>query len=547
MELLEKDPAFSDYAVVSMYYRSGLLQGDPTIAQLATSFAAWLDKHFDKNTEIIIIAHSLGGIIARQGLVQCDFKNRKDQFVTLITLASPFDGSNLPDFSRLLATFRISSRQLDALRLRSDALELCENGWIDLVKIHGQRIRQFAAAEGRSTKGIVVVSEESATRKVPRNCVFRSDEDDHLSIAKPSSLEAGIGKQVRDWIINRRYNEGDYIIGYNLQIPAAGSLVIESGTKITFKDAKFIVKGRVDAAGTQSKPVKFAFESTSGEDTAIVLRGESVAKSRFEYCTFQKGHGVGVKKPGPQTFRKSSRKDAWGEKETTLTSKALHYGGAMTLIGTNDVTISKCEFVENEAYQGGALALLGCVRVKIEDSRFQKNVSGFGGGAIFAQASDFEVRSNCRFEQNSTGQMVAAYKDVSDARFACGGAVYLGYMARCNIDHDVFEENKASNSGGAIYIQDSHPAGSENIAGSELTELVFSANESRNDGAAVYVAGESRGVISSPTFKDNVVGSKPAEDGASCVDQSKVGLAVTNAAWIRNGEPYIDECRRPTK
>jgi putative serine esterase DUF676/parallel beta helix pectate lyase-like protein len=547
MELLQKDSAFADFNVVSVSYPTSLFKRDPSLAQLATSFATWLNDNFTNNTEIVIIAHSLGGVIARQGLFQSDFKNRNDQFVTLITLASPFDGSELPDFARILDTFKMSSRQMGALGVRSDVLQVCESVWLDLLKNHGSKIRQFAASEGRPVKGVVVVSESSATQSVPPDHVFRSREDDHLSIAKPTSLESGIGKQVCDWILNRRFKEGDYVIGYNLHIPAGGSLLIEPGSNITFRNAKLIARGRVEAKGTESKRVRFTFEATSKDDAAIVLRGESVAQSHFQFCTFQKGRGVGLRKPGPQVFRKFDRQNAWGEKGTTLTSDGLHYGGAMTLIGANDVTFSNCEFIENEAYQGGALAFLGCARVKIEGSRFQRNMSGFGGGAVFAQASDFEVGSNCRFEQNSTGQMVATYKDVSNSRHACGGAIYLGYMARCKIEGSTFDQNTASHAGGAIYILDTHPAGFESTTRSELAGLIFNSNGSADDGAAVCVEGKSQGAISNPRFNDNVVGSKPAEQGLSFVDQSDLGFSVTNPLWLRNGEPYIEVYRRPPK
>jgi len=542
MELIQKEKAFNDFNVVSVAYPTSLFSRDVSLAQLTKSFANWLDDNFKFKGEIVIIAHSLGGVIARQGLVLSKFKNRGDQTATLITLASPFDGSQLPDFAKILDLLKMSSRQLAALRIRSDILEAFENDWLDFIENHGSRVRQFAASEGKSIRGIVVVTDASATQNIPPDCIFRSTSDDHLSIAKPASLDVGIGKQVRDWILNRRYSSGDHVIGYDLLIPPSGSLTIEPGANIILKNARLIVKGKIVANGTEAGRIRFEYDATPTNEAGIVLRGDTVAKSRFAYCTFQKGHGVGLRKPGPDTFKKMKREDAWGDKTTALTEAGRRVGGAITLIGTSDVTFSNCEFMDNEAYQGGAIALFGCTRIRMEHCRFEGNMSGFGGGAIFAQASDFEIGPDCRFDQNITGQMVASFKADSTSQNACGGGIYLGYLARCTIEHSVFERNKASHAGGAIYIRDTHPLGFEATPKSELNEIVFSANESSHDGAALCIEAKSQGIVVNPLFEDNIVGSNLENPGCSFLDQSEVKFVVTNPVWRRKGEPYVEEC-----
>lgn len=544
MELIEADPAFADYAVASVRYPSNVLKRDPSLPQLATSLAGMLDHHFTKNTEIVIIAHSLGGIIARQALVQSKFQHRSNQFVTLITLASPFDGSQLPDFARLLDTFKISSRQMSALGVRSDVLQLCESGWVNLVGSQGSRIRQFAASEGKSIGGLFVVSESSATRNVPPECVVRSNPDDHISIAKPQSLGTGIGKQVREWILNRTYRKGEHVIGYNLKVPFGGSLVFEAGAHLVFKKAKLVAKGRVEVKGTQTEPVTFTFEHSSTEEAGIVLRGSGVADSKFDFCQFRSGHGIGLRKPGPSSLKTLSPEDAWGEKETTLTPGGQRYGGGVLLIGATNVTFSHCEFLDNQAYIGGAMALFGSTKIEIASSVFSRNTSGFGGGAIFAQASELLIKSQCKFVENQTGNIVEAFKADAPAKSACGGGIYLGFWARCNIQDTMLSKNKASGAGGAIFIWNTHPTGFKAEVPNQLTDVIFSANESYNDaGTALRIDGQSRGELANVMFEDNGSQAASGVPGLACDDRSEAGFSITNVQWRRQGQAVLEQCR----
>jgi predicted outer membrane repeat protein len=544
MEMIEADSAFADYAVASVRYPSNVLKRDPSLPQLATSLAGVLDHHFTKNTEIVIIAHSLGGIIARQALVQSKFQYRSNQLVTLITLATPFDGSQLPDFTRILDTFKLSSRQMSALGLQSDVLQLCESGWLNLVESQGSRIRQFAASEGKSIAGLLVVRESSATRNVPSDCVFRSNSDDHISIAKPLSLDAGIGKQVREWILNRTYRKGIHVIGYNLKVPAVGSLVFEAGANVVFKQARLVAKGPVEARGTKMEPVTFAFEGNSTEEAGIVLRGSGAAGSKFNFCQFRSGHGIGVRQPSPNSLKKLSAEDAWGEKETTLTSTGQRYGGAVLLIGVANVTFSECEFSDNQAYIGGAMALLGSTKIEISNTVFIRNTSGFGGGAIFAQASDFLIKSRCKFSENRTGDIVEAFKADKLGKSACGGGIYLGFWAHCNIQDTIFDKNKASGSGGAMYVWNTHPAGLKAEVANQLTDVIFSANEIHNgDGAALRIDGQSRGELANVMFEDNGSQAASGVPGLACDDRSEAGFSMTNVQWRRQGQAVLEQCR----
>jgi len=543
MELLRADPAFADYGITSVRYPSRILGHYPSLPQLASSFAKCLDESFDKNGQLVIIAHSLGGIIARQALVQSGWQYREHQIVTLITLASPFDGSKLPDFTEILSPFGISSRQMQALGVKSDVLMLCDNNWTNLVKQHGTRIRQFAASEGKPISGIYTVLESSATMGVPQDCVFHSIQDTHISIAKPTSLKEGIGKQVRDWLLlalNKwEYKARDYTFDQNVEIPAKGTVTIEAGATLHFrKGAKLLCKGHIEARGTKDAEITFDFDELSDIESGLLLRGQDVADSEFVYCQFRHGKGIGIQKPNPATAS-ATADELWGERQTILTSQGNPYGGGVLLIGANKVTFRHCKFTENHASLGGAIGILGSKRIQINGCTFDKNNSSDGGGAIFAQSSEVYVGGKCVFKNNTTG--VNDCSGLETHLTACGGALYIGYGTHCEVRDSEFSNNIASNAGGAIYIKYTNPRVLDAVTSNELCRIKFVANKSCDaDGGAVRIDGDSRVHLVDLNFVDNYSGPKSGLSGPAFWDNSTSGADVTRVTWVRNDKPFTE-------
>lgn len=546
MELMARDKAFADYAIASLRYPTNIFGKTPTISQLASKLAQSLDKKFSGN-RIVIIGHSLGGIIARQALVESKLQERQHQSVTLITLGTPFDGSDLPNLAAGLAAFKVTSKQMNALGANSEMLEVYEKSWKALLGRCGSQIREFAASEGLATNGVQVVSRRSATKDIPPEHVFHSAEDNHLSIAKPASLDTPIGRAVKQWTLDafrkHEYQAGTSTIAKDLEIPPDGALIVHPGAKLEFKNgARLIAKGRIEAKGTDSQPIIFDFDQTSRDAGAIVLRGVDVSQSQFTHCRFQHGNGVGVNRPRPGRHSNATRKELYSEKETPLTSSADRTGGAVLLVGASNVIFTKCEFEDNQAYQGGALALLGSERIQINNCRFSRNRSTYGGGAIFAQASDLYITAGSGFESNQSGDVTAP--EGTPERDACGGAVYLGFGARADMRDTRFTNNVASNAGGAIYIYDTHPAAWQGGGTNQLSNLKFVQNRShRADGGAVRSDGMTSTHLIDPVFEDNTSGMDTPAGGVALRVASKGTFQVTNPQWRRYGQPYAEQYR----
>lgn len=550
MQLLASDPAFADFGIASIRYPTGLFGTSPSITRLSESFAKCLDTHFNKNTQIVIVAHSLGGIVARMGLAHSDWAKRQHQIVTMITLASPFEGSTLPNRVRILSFFGLASRQMGMLGVGSEVLHNCNLQWTKLVRDNGSRIRQFAASEGRPIEGVVpVVTEASATKNIPPGCTFMSVTDDHFSIAKPRSLKEGIGKQVRDWLLpalNRwSYPKGETPFEHSLEIPAGGVLLIEAGATLRFKKgAKLICRGRVEAkGGSDQEMITFDFDETDVSESGIVLRGQGVAGSEFINCRFLHGNGTRIQKPNPSA-QSLPNSQIWGEGETKMTEGGSPYGGAVLLIGAVNVRFTRCNFSKNIAYMGGAMALLGSRRIQINSSVFESNASGCGGGGIFAQESELYIDGKCQFLANETGSMVAPYAQAPRSQAACGGAIYLGFAAHCDL-HDVnFTKNQASNAGGAIFIQDTNPPAWQLTSVNQIHNVTFTENLSHGgNGGALRCDGESRGHLVDVTFADNYSRPKASPPGPAFDDESKSGFQTTSVRWFRGGLPYEEDYR----
>jgi predicted outer membrane repeat protein len=550
MELLARDHAFADFGIASIRYPTGLFGSSPSISRLGDSFAKCLDKYFKDNTQVVIVAHSLGGIIARIGLVRSDWAKREHQIVTMVTLASPFEGSSLPNHLKVLSFLGLANRQFANLGVDSDVLQMCDSGWKKLINDNGSRLRQFAAVEGRPIEGIVpVVSKLSATKNIPPDCVFVSSADDHLSIAKPKSLRDGVGKQVREWLLaalNRwHYERGERTFYHNLEIPPDGVLSIEPGTVMRFKNgAKLISRGRIEARGGQNEKdmISFDFDESDDSESGIVLRGTGVDGSEFINCRFIHGNGTRVQKPNPAA-QSPSFVERGVESEIKLTPQGASYGGAILLIGAVNVKFTGCTFANNSAYMGGAMALLSSRRIQINSSIFRSNQSGQGGGAIFAQTSDLYIEGRCEFVENTTGNTAGSYAiDPARQKTACGGALYLGFATHCDVRNSVFKKNKASNAGGAIFIQDSHPVAWQLTAVNQIHNVTFTQNISdQGDGGAVRCDGESRGHLVDVTFEDNYSKPSSSPPGAALWDASKFKFQLTRVSWLRDGRPYDEQ------
>ena len=89
----------------------------------------YLNNQFRHYKQVVIVVHSLGGLIARQTLAQTGLDSQGERFATLITLGSPFNGSKLASLAHRIPGVTSSgaplSGPLAGLRLPHRAMEGC--------------------------------------------------------------------------------------------------------------------------------------------------------------------------------------------------------------------------------------------------------------------------------------------------------------------------------------------------------------------------------------------------------------------------------------
>lgn len=129
---------------------------------------------------------------------------------------------------------------------------------------------------------------------------------------------------------------------------------------------------------------------------------------------------------------------------TTFDGNKAKWGGAV--YASKGLNLEKGKFINNSASSaGGALYLEG--ESEIKDSNFNGNKSGSNGGAIFAKDGKVALIKNNTFTKNT-----AKY----------GGALFVSDMEG-TIEENTFEENFAEGFSSAFHVKNSAPAIKNNV------------------------------------------------------------------------------------
>lgn len=171
-----------------------------TLHERASSLAECMVSHGIGKRPLIIISHSLGGLLAKEMFRACceaqdeDWNALGDQVKLVVFLATPHKGAALAAILKALIK-GVSSSSIEALNNDSGFLTNLNNGYRDLSARKG--LTTLAYFEKYKTKGAaLVVSEDSAdpgctkTRPIPVDA-------DHIAICKPTSKNAMIYLSVR--------------------------------------------------------------------------------------------------------------------------------------------------------------------------------------------------------------------------------------------------------------------------------------------------------------------------------------------------------------
>lgn len=176
-QLVIADDRFSAYNVWSIDYPTFMLRRNLSIAQLADFFTRHFDdssRIFDRYERVVVVAHSMGGLVAREVAIQQTLRSRPQPFAKIIEIATPHEGA---DPAGLAKALRLTRPLTDDMQKGSEFLRDLRTHWFALRS----KPPTFCIGSPQD----VVVSIPSATSQ----CTDATNyfEGSHTAIVKPVS------------------------------------------------------------------------------------------------------------------------------------------------------------------------------------------------------------------------------------------------------------------------------------------------------------------------------------------------------------------------
>lgn len=176
--LVANDPRLSSFDRWVVDYPTTILRRNLTIRQMSRWLNELMVMHgrYQQYNEIYVVAHSMGGLIAREMLLENRLARDNNAYKLLISIASPYQGA---DLGGLLSTLGLSRGFSDDLRPKSAMLANLRDNWNSL--------RDRPPTYCLTSPQDAVVSEDSA--------IFQCDEFlrypqwGHSEMVKPMDLD----------------------------------------------------------------------------------------------------------------------------------------------------------------------------------------------------------------------------------------------------------------------------------------------------------------------------------------------------------------------
>lgn len=179
------DDEYIPHSIITYGYSSphiilGFLERAPSIANIANGLLTDIRNRCDiNNDEIILVGHSLGGLVIRHLLLRLKISNVKHNIGKVCFFDVPHDGSGYANIGKLLS-FR--NRHLRSLCRDSSELDILNEQWVDSGLINDFDILSVVCANDD------IVSSNSA-KSIYRNHPIETINDvNHRSIVKPKSV-----------------------------------------------------------------------------------------------------------------------------------------------------------------------------------------------------------------------------------------------------------------------------------------------------------------------------------------------------------------------
>ena len=191
--LLERDPDLAAVAIFLWGYPSGVIGYYPEISEAAKQLQTEIRNRLSEYDEIILVGHSLGGLVIRAMVIDALKNGRGDDIKTvkhIVTFGTPNDGTQ---FASIASFFHLSNAQVAALGVTSDLVSELRVEWVNRVYAPeiepGQELTKrkipLTAVVGLEDTIVTPESARSFFRRPPPESV----PGDHKTMKLPQSRE----------------------------------------------------------------------------------------------------------------------------------------------------------------------------------------------------------------------------------------------------------------------------------------------------------------------------------------------------------------------
>ncbi|MDH1561350.1 hypothetical protein N5I19_20555 [Pseudomonas chengduensis] len=106
----------------------------PSIQELAEGLRSFIEAKYASKTDILLVGHSLGGLVARRYIAEAVKSKREHSVKGLLLYASPLNGSGLANIG---SNFSWRHAHLTQLSVKSDFLTSLNNDWV-ILKVENE-------------------------------------------------------------------------------------------------------------------------------------------------------------------------------------------------------------------------------------------------------------------------------------------------------------------------------------------------------------------------------------------------------------------------
>ncbi len=204
--------------------------------------------------------------------------------------------------------------------------------------------------------------------------------------------------------------EGDISVSKTLVFDKYTSIIIKPNTTFTMEsNCSIFFYGKVEAIGTENKPIKFIAKDKKRPWGIITLQGQTTSNSHFEYCMFENG--------------------------SVDTKNLIHYTSPFNIHDTQNFTVKHCTIGKN--FIGDDAMHVAYASGRIEDSIFKDARSD----GLDIDISDVTIK-NCTFKNSGNDGldiMTTKMKAFNNTFIDTGDkGISVGEWSEANITNSTF-------------------------------------------------------------------------------------------------------------